>query len=227
MSGLIYKRHYIFIDPNDINCNINNHPILQSIKSIHKNYYINNEKVIYWSYVMIRELLKKYDMELHDLFLEINTNYPALLADIGRQVILYYYGGVYHDLKCMSNINLINYLNEKNVKIIAETNPIDESRVRNMNIIALSIKHHFINDTLQKIKAALKEAKEKRYKGGDEVWNIGSKIYLEVFKDYECDGEVIKDKLVLKRLIYYDPNIYNKNIKKWQNTDEYLIKEVV
>jgi mannosyltransferase OCH1-like enzyme len=173
---------------------------------------------------MIKELIKKYDKELYDLFLEINTNYPALLADIGRQVILYYYGGVYHDLKCISNVNLINYLKEnegKKIKIIAEKNPSDESRVRNMNIISLCVKHDFINETLQKIKEELKNAKIQKYKGGFNVWNIGSKIYLELFKTYE-NHEIIKDKLIMNGLLYYDPNIYNKNIKKWQNTDEYL-----
>ena len=35
MNEYIYKRHYIFIDPNDVNCNINIHPTLQYIKNIH------------------------------------------------------------------------------------------------------------------------------------------------------------------------------------------------
>ena len=48
-------RHYIFIDPDCLHCNIHNHPILQKIKRIHSKHYTRNEDVKYWSYRDIAE----------------------------------------------------------------------------------------------------------------------------------------------------------------------------
>ena len=119
-------RHYIFINPNDVFGNINNDIILNDIKKIHKKNYTNCEILKYYGYIDIVNLLKNYDNELCKLFLKLNYNYPALLADIGRLIILYNYGGIYHDLKCMSNQKMINYLNSvsSKTKLIAEEHPI-------------------------------------------------------------------------------------------------------
>jgi len=115
------QRHYIFIDPNNINDNLKDNLILNEIKKIHINHYTNNEIITYWSYNDIVNLLFKYDVELCKLFKCLNYNYPAFLADIGRYIILFYYGGIYHDLKCISNKKIINYLDttSNNITFIA------------------------------------------------------------------------------------------------------------
>ena len=227
MNQLKLYRHYIFIDPNNIHCDINNHNILNEIKSIHNEYYTNNEIVKYWSYDDIVILLKKYDNELCELFLSINYNYPALLADIGRYIILYYYGGIYHDLKCISNKNMVTFLNE-NITIetfIGEEHP-DPSlsyRVRNTNIISLQINHPILNLTLQKMKENLIIAKNNNYCGHQFIWSIGSNIYIKIFDEYKNEN-IIKYPLIKQNLIVYNNIIYSKNIKKWQHIDELLFR---
>lgn len=102
-KNIILLRHYIFIDSCELFHDINNNSTFNNIKKIHSKNYTNGEIVKYYGYNDIVYLLNNYDKELCKLFLDINCNYPALLADIGRLIILYTYGGIYHDLKCMSN----------------------------------------------------------------------------------------------------------------------------
>lgn len=75
-------RHYIFINPYNILGDINNDVILNDIKKIHKQNYTNFDIVKYYGYNDIVNLLNDYDNELSNLFLKLNYNYPALLADI-------------------------------------------------------------------------------------------------------------------------------------------------
>lgn len=102
-ENIILLRHYIYINVFNILGDINNDTILNDIKKIHEQNYTNGEIIKYYGYNDIVNLLNNYDIELSKLFLELNCNYPALLADIGRLIILYTYGGIYHDLKCISN----------------------------------------------------------------------------------------------------------------------------
>ena len=106
INKLIFLRHYIFIDPYDINSNNENNEKFQSIKKIHSENYTDGEKILYYNYEDIKNLLEKYDIELYNLYIKINYKYAALLADIGRYIILYNYGGIYHDLKCWRVIKI-------------------------------------------------------------------------------------------------------------------------
>jgi hypothetical protein len=220
------KRHYIFINPNNINEELNTNFIFNKIKKIHKKYYVNNEIIKYWGYNDIANLLNKYDKELYQLFINLNPNYPALLADIGRYIILYYNGGVYHDLKMISYKSMINYINDQisnNIIMIGDEHPIIKSRVRNTNIISLQLYHPLFNIVLQNIKKELIIARDQQYRGPDHIFNIGSGIYINKFNNFILiNNSVIKYPLEEKELILFNFDIYSKNIKRWQKTDECL-----
>ena len=220
-------RHYIFIDPNDIYCDITKHDLLNEFKSIHSAHYTTGEIVKYWGYNDIALLLKKYDEELYALFLKINHNYPSLLSDLGRFVILYYYGGVYHDLKCISESNMKNYLENdigSNVTFIAlgEHNPDD---IHTRNIISLQIKHPLLHSTLQLVKKKLIEAKDNNYHGGI-VAGQGSNIIYCAFQPYVdtvLDYCTKNDDVIKRReggLYFFHHHIYAKTIARWQTTYE-------
>lgn len=217
----IFLRHYIFIDPNDIFSNNNENVVLNEIKEIHKKNYLNGEIIKYYNYNDIIILLDNYDKELCDLFKKINTNYPALLSDIGRLIILYNYGGVYHDLKFMSNNKMISYLNTvlPEIEVICDEHPFHKNRVRIGNIIALQIKSKFLNMILQKIKEKLLQPNN--YYGPQDMFNISSGTYIIEFENYQ-DKNVYKYPLQNMEMLFYDNDIYFKNIKKWQNTKEYI-----
>ena len=221
-ENIILLRHYIFINPTDILSDINNDVVLNYIKKIHKQNYTNCEIVKYYGYNDIVNLLNNYDDELCKLFLELNCNYPALLADIGRLIILYTYGGIYHDLKCMSTQKMIDYLKcvSCEIELIGEEHPTEKHRVRNTNIIALHKNSNFIKSVLEKIKKRLKD--EKDAFGHQKVFDIGSGIYIKTF--LENTNQCIY-KYPFKNMIKFNTEIYSKNIKKWQNTNEYIFKK--
>ena len=216
-------RHYIFINPKDISNDINNDKTLNDIKLTHKKHYTNGEIVKYYGYNDIVSLLNNYDKELCNIFLQLNKNYPAFLADIGRLIILYNYGGVYHDLKCMSNKKLINYLNNipEEIEFIGEEHPVEKWRVRNTNIICLHKNSKFITSVLEKIKIRLINSKHAF--GPNSVIQIGSGIYINEFINNK-NPCVYKYPFTVAKMIHSDPNIYSKNITKWQNTYEPLFK---
>lgn len=224
-ENIILLRHYIFINPYNIFGDINNNIILNEIKKIHKKNYTNGEIVKYYGYTDIVKLLNNYDYELSKLFLELNYNYPALLADIGRLIILYTHGGIYHDLKCMSNNKMNNYLKlvSSEIELIGEEHPITKHRVRNTNIIALHKNSNFIKSVLEKIKNKLKN--EKNAFGHNKVFEIGSRIYIDEFLN-NIDNRIYKYPFQNTHMLKMNNVIYSKNIKKWQNTDEYIFKQV-
>lgn len=224
-ENIILLRHYIFINPNDILSDIHNDVILNNIKKIHKENYTNCEIVKYYGYSDIVNLLNNYDDELSKLFLELNCNYPALLADIGRLIILYTYGGIYHDLKCMSNKKMIDYLNSvsSEIELIGEEHPIQEHRVRNTNIVALHKNSNFIKLILEKIKKKLEN--EKDAFGHKKVFDIGSRIYINQFLKNTNHLPIYKYPFQNTYMLKFNREIYSKNIKKWQSTDEYIFKK--
>ena len=224
MTKLELLRHYIFIDPSNINADIHECELLNEIKNEYYKHYINDEKIIYWSYYDIANLLKQYDSVLHSLFLQLNVQYPALLADIGRYVILYFYGGVYGDLKCISNKEMIIFLKKmlsKGIELIGETHPKHTHRVRNTNIIALCKEHELLNETLQSVKYALLDARKNNLEGPNNVWHIGSKIYIDLFQKHK-GSRVIDVPLQVEGYLLFDGNIYSSRINKWQSTYEPL-----
>lgn len=209
-NNLILLRHYIFIDPFNLLNDINNNDILNDIKKIHKKHYTNNEVIKYYGYNEIINLLKNYDNELCKLFKNLNPNYPALLADIGRLIILYTYGGVYHDLKCISNKKMIDYLNSvsSEIKLIGDEHAIKKNRVRNTNIVALQKNNEFINSVLQKIKIKLKDSK---YAFGPEaMYIIGSGTYIREFSKQE--NYIYKYPFQTNKMITFFGEIKLKNI---------------
>ena len=224
-------RHYIFIDPNNVHCNLDEHNLLKEIKSIHNEFYINGEIVKYWGYIDIALLLKKYDEELYELFLKINYNFPALLSDLGRFVILYYYGGVYHDLKCISggNLNMKNYLENEigSITFIGHDAGGNSNSVVSRNVISLQIKHPLLRSTLQLMKKKLIEARNNNYYGGivndaSKIIDCGSYPYIDTFIDYSSKNDDIIKINLEDKLVTFHHYIYSKNLKKWQNTYEPL-----
>ncbi len=223
-TEIINTRHYIFIDPNDV-YNSSKNETFKIVKEFHNSKYGCGEIIKYYHYEDIVLLLEKYDIELRDLFLQLNYNYPALLADIGRYVILYFYGGVYHDLKYISRPEMNPFLQEKmkeGVKFIGEICPEDYSRVRNGNIISLCKEHFIFNDELQKIKTLLIMIKANPLYGSRHVWNLGSLTYITLFSQNE-NNEIIKEHLQGVYLdVYMD--IYKKNITRWQEVEESIFR---
>lgn len=214
-------RHYIYINPNNLYSREDS--ILDKIKIKHYFNYTNNEIIKYHFYSDILELLQLYDIELAQLFYQINHNYPALISDIGRFIILYNYGGVYHDLKCLSNSNLnlyINNLKNKGVIFVGETHPIETFRVRSGNIICLETKSDFIKKVLTEIKKELFKAFNNKGFGSKLMFNIGSQVYIDLFKQNESTL-ITKEKLD-PIYLYMDFDIKNLNYKKWQETEELI-----
>jgi len=222
VENYILLRHYIFIDPLDILKDITNNTTLNYIKKIHKQNYTNGEIIKYYGYNDIVYLLDNYDKELCKLFLTINHNYPALLADIGRLIILYNYGGVYHDLKFMSNKKMIDYLQSVSPKIelISEEHPTQKHRVRNGNIVALKKHSNFIASVLEKIKTKIQN--EKDAFGHTKMFEICSGIYInEILNNINIC--IYKYPFQNECMLKFDHNIYSKR-KAWQDTNEYIFK---
>ena len=218
-------RHYIFINPNDIHSKSHNR--LNIIKKIHKNNYKNNENIKYWFYDDIYELLNNYDKELSELFTLINPIYPALLADIGRYIILFNFGRMYLDLKCMAKPEVYKLIHltkkfRKNIKVIGWQHPTEKYRTRNGCIISLSKKNNFFNEILQNIKKKLLEEKENNIQDGKTYVNgIGGYYYNSLFKNYEKINKVTKFPLH-KKIIKINRKIYKMNFVRWQHTHEKL-----
>ena len=218
-------RHYIFINPNYIHSK--NHNKLNIIKKFHKNNYKNNENIKYWFYDDILKLLDNYDKELSELFTLINPIYPALLADIGRYIILYNFGGMYLDLKCIAKPEVYKLIHltkkfRKNIEVIGWQHPTEKRRTRNGCIISLSKKYNFFNEVLQNIKKKLLEAKQNNIQDGKTfVIGIGSYCYISLFKNYEKINKVVKFPLH-KKIIKFNRKIYKMNFVRWQQTHEKL-----
>ncbi len=224
-DNIILLRHYIFIDPNDIFCNINENNILIEIQKKHTQNYTNGEIIKYYGYKDIVNLLEKYDDTLCKLFLELNCNYPALLADIGRLVILYTYGGIYHDLKCMSTKKMIDYLKpvSNDIELNGEEHPTPKFsyKVRNGNIVALHKNSNFIKSVLKKITKDLQQ--NKNAFGRTKVFEIGSGNYINSILN-NTNQNIYIYPFINERMLIFDREIYSKNGKKWQNTEEFLFK---
>jgi hypothetical protein len=223
-DNIILLRHYIFINPLNILSDINDDITLNDIKKIHKKNYINGEIVRYYGYNDIVNLLNNFDKELCNLFTELNCNYPALLADIGRLIILYNYGGIYHDLKCISNKKMIDYLKSvsSEIELIGEEHPTEKHRVRIGNIVALHKHSNFIASVLEKIKKKLENQKDAF--GSKKVFEIGSGTYIQEFLD-NTNTCIYKYPFQNTHMLHFDLKIYSKNIKKWQSTEDYIFKK--
>jgi hypothetical protein len=221
-----YTRHYIFIDPNNINTDLDTHPILNKIKDFHKKHYKNHtNNIIYHGYNDIVKLLNEYDLELSELFQKINYNYPALLADIGRYIILYTYGGIYHDLKFTSTPKLDNMIKlcKPDVDIICEEHPNERFRVRVGNIVTPNKNSKFLNCVMQKIKQKLNNLKNTSKGGSKLMVNIGSNTYIDEFKNNKIKN-IYKFPFINLKIIIFNGTIYKKNIKTWQTTEEPIFR---
>jgi hypothetical protein len=224
-ENILLLRHYIFINPTNIFEDINNETVLDDIKKVHSKYYVHGEIVKYYGYNDVVCLLNGYDKQLCRLFTEINYNYPALLADIGRLIILYKYGGVYHDLKCISNKKMIDYLNSvpPDIQLIGDEHPIEKYRVRNTNIVALQKNCRFISLVLQKLKHKLLSKRDAF--GPHMVFEIGSFTFIREFLENTSEP-IFKYPFHNDCMITFHPDIYVKNIKKWQHTHEYIFRKL-
>ena len=221
---IILSRNYIFIDPSDLYGDIYDNKSFIEIKNYHSKLYENNEKIKYWKYTDILFLLYHYDFELAKLFLKININYPALLADIGRIVILYYFGGVYHDLKFTSNKNLLTLLNKNKgkIKFISESFIKNNTLfIRNSNMISMDIKLKILDDILKIYKQNLLINYNDKSFGSASMWNLGSKTYINYIK-ISKSKDIIQNNLSKNEFINYIPFLKTYNKKTWQTTNDYL-----
>ena len=212
-------RHYIFINPYDLEEDMNKNETFIYIKKKYDKKYVNKEIVKYYSYNDIKELAKNFDSKLYNLFIKINPIYPALLADIGRILILYNYGGVYHDLKFFSTKKLSNYLNYTKSKFFVDSRY--NNKIRNSNIIVLERNNIYLKEILQLMTQKLTKLYEKNILDGRKyVYFVGSVSFFEIVKKY--DKNITK---LFKEFIERDNEIYFKNIVKWQDTHEKLFLE--
>lgn len=223
-------RHYIYIDSDNVHEDLGESETLERIKQLHRKHLVNGEDVVYWSYDAIAGLLKTYDEELYDLYIEINTNYPALLADIGRMIILYTYGGIYSDLKYVSTHimhNEIPGLIDAGIEVVGETPPKSRflHRVRNTNILATTKQHIVFADTLSELKKRLHKAKKDKAFGAEVMYKIGTGSYTYAFfRHLENDTTMVTNKMQWNRLVRQIKGIHNMRSRIWQSTSEYIFK---
>ena len=208
--------HYIYINANNVYDT--NTEYFANVKVLHKNYYKDMDNVRYYTYVDILELLYEYDEELCWLFYHINHRYAALLADIGRYIILYMYGGMYHDLRFMSNINEndLNY----NRTFVAEICPNEPYRVRNGNILLLQTKHPSLDTILQRIKSELILTKLENTKGSHNMFKIGSGTYITYCNENPTLVERDSFKFEESGLIY-------SGLERWQDVEDNIFPNII
>ena len=213
-------RHYIFINPYDLEEDMNKNETFIYIKKFYEKKYVNEEIVKYYSYNDLKELAKNFDSKLYNLFIKINPIYTALLADIGRILILYNYGGVYHDLKFISTKKLSNYLNYTKSKFFVHIFNNNNNKIRNSNIIVLERNNIYLKKILQLMTQKLTKLYEKNIlDGSNYVFLVGTGSFVEIVKKY--DKNITKLKLD-KEFIERNHKIYHKNIVRWQDTHEKL-----
>ena len=100
---------------------------IEYLKTAYLRKYPNkNLNVSIYSYSKIHRLLKEYDMEFAYYFDMIDPDFSAGIADISRILLLYKFGGIYHDahLHIKDEIffdQLLSILEEK--EIIFERQP--------------------------------------------------------------------------------------------------------
>lgn len=142
-------------------------------------------------------------------------------------MILYYFGGVYHDLKFVSGMSLIEYLNKvsDDVVFIGEEHPEYTHRVRNGNIVSLEVTCKFLHFVLQAVKTRLIAAKIQNHRGPSAMFNIASGAYIDEFKN-QMNDHIIKSPLTKWNLVVFSDLIYRRNLKSWQNTDQYIFKQI-
>lgn len=223
----VYTTNYIFINPKNARESIIENKTFLSIKKYHDRWYskFNQHKVKYWSYNDIAELLSGYDADLRDLYLRVNPYYASLLSDIGRFIILYKYGGIYHDLKFLPKNRFYKKLDllKNDFAIIGEQHPKQPHRIRSGNIISYYPGDIFFASILDSIKSELSIAKKNQEKGSVRMFAIGSGIYIDHFdKIKEIRNDLRKVKLTWT-LLKYSKKIYKSNITKWQNIDEIIV----
>lgn len=221
-------RHYIYIDSDSPHEDIDASATLDRIKQIHRDNMLCGETVIYWSYDDISVLLKEYDEGLYQLFMSINTELPALLADIGRCIILYTHGGVYNDLKFMTTKKMTIYLNDcisNNIELVADIPPYKRNQrtVRNSNMVALSKEHLVFDCALQEYKRLLSIAGEKKWFSRKHLWAIGTKSYVNCFFKHAKSHGVTKVNMQWGRLVLRSGEIYRMRSRAWLKTNVQIL----
>lgn len=223
------QTNYIFINPKNKFQDIYKNRVFCNVQNFHENHYrhIQDVRLKYWSYAEISELVHFFDIELFELFKNINLNYAALISDIGRLVVLYYFGGVYHDLKCISNTEFVKMLKSVKgvVSVLAEQHPKQPQRVRIGNIVALCPKDPFFKNVLIECTSRLNLAWKNKAKGKEEMFKIGSGSYIDIFEKQSLIREDVVKKLLEPDFISFDKKIYKMNIRHWQNVNESIFKE--
>lgn len=147
----------------------------------------------------IHTMLEEYDSELARLFSYIDPDFGACMADIGRILCMYRYGGIYHDahlrFKSSSALRKIRKLLNK-ADIIFEIHPLKNKAAkfltRNTNMISRKPGLVFFDAVLQKQKNNLArmakeitESKSKRH----EMWYETTMPFLEEFIQANLDSD--------------------------------------
>ncbi len=223
MQDILLLRHYIFLNPFNLHSDIKQDSMFIKIKNKHDTCYVNNEIVKYWGYKDIIDLLNCYDKELLKFFLKINPLYPALLSDIARMLILYKYGGIYHDLKYTSNLNMINFLkNNLDKKLIICRHPAKNKPIIS-NIISLEKNHPFLDKVLQTYKYDLQKYYNKKLNFKN-IYLIGTGIFINEYNKIKENKDTILVKFIKsptnsRRLVNFNKDIYQLRYIKWQETN--------
>jgi hypothetical protein len=219
--------HYIFIDSNNKDGNENENENFKKIKDLHSRHYskssYKNVSVNYYSYNDIMKLLLKFDKTLYNIAININIKYPALIADIGRFIILYYYGGVYLDLKFIITEKFINFINNEitDVDFIAEEHPwLNYLRLGCISSFKLNDK--FIKNILGKIKESLYYCFMNNLSGSTEMYRIVNLNYNNIFNEYS-NSKIIKKNYTNLKFIINNREKVNKKLVRWQDTNYKII----
>lgn len=213
--------HYIFIDSNNIESDINENENLEKIKYLHLRHYLNYKNVLvhYYGYNDIMKLLLKFDKSLYNIAININIKYPALIADIGRFIILYYYGGVYLDLKFIITDKFINFINNEIIDIdfIADNHPwLNQLRLGCISSFKLNDK--FIKNILKKTKESLYYCFMNDLFGSTEMYRIVNESYKNIFNEY-LNNRIIKKNYTKLKFIINNRKKVNKKLVRWQKTN--------
>jgi hypothetical protein len=219
--------HYIFINPYNLREVPADNPTFLVIRDEHRRYYdkINELRVTYWSYQDIAVLLDSYDKGLYALYLQINPRYAALLSDIGRFIILYNHGGVYHDLKFIAKPKFLKALKRwpNQYSLIGEQHPKHNERVRSGNLISFKRYLPFFEIVLQSIKERLLEVQRNNLSGSKLMFELGSGLYIQLFAEYEKKKADFTKMRLDCRYLKYSKTIYKANIVKWQGVEEQIL----
>lgn len=185
-SGYKIPLYYIFVDKlNRTNTVLPEY--LQTMFSDVSDHFFGEVEIIVHNYITLQLLFDEFDPEMARYFSLINPMYAALLSDIGRYLLLYLYGGIYHDTKMrfedLKEIIKFSELCEPQQQyLILEIHPTIQQRIRNSNMIACRRGSRFLFTVMEMTKIDLR----KMVLGGEipnKYSGFGRSMMIDLIKD--------------------------------------------